>query len=244
MELNLSTQWYRNKLRDKIKILSPEEKQKLFIKLYCDHIDIKRLKGLFKCTIKDIKWLLEQYNIKRCSQCKQIKTRDQFWKHKTNVEKLYTKCISCSLNDQRDPNRLEDRKIKRKLRNQDSNVKIHNAQYMNQRKQNPLIRLRSNFSVRMANTLKRYTNGVVQKNISCFEILDYTLEDIVQHLESQFQPGMTWDNYGQWHVDHKIPISSFNISSLECSDFKRCWSLENLQPLWAEDNLKKSNKIT
>lgn len=242
--MNLSTQWNRNKERDKIELLTPTEKQLLFIKLYCEHIDLKRLKGLFKCTMANIIGVLEQYNIKRCTQCKQIKTRDLFWKHNTNAEKLYTKCIECSLDDQRDPIHLEDRRIKRQIRNQDPKIKQQNREYMMRRKHNdPSFKLRSNFSTRMANTLKKYSKGTIQKNISCFELIGYSLDDLIGHLELQFQPGMTWDNYGKWHVDHIIPISKFNITSLECSDFIECWKLDNLQPLWAMDNLKKSNKI-
>jgi len=53
---------------------------------------------------------------------------------------------------------------------------------------------------------------------------------------------MTWANYGEWHIDHKRPISSFNIVSVDCKEFGECWALENLQPLWADENLRKSNK--
>jgi hypothetical protein len=73
-------------------------------------------------------------------------------------------------------------------------------------------------------------------------LVDFTLEGLKSHLESQFQPGMTWDNYGEWHVDHIRPVSSFYITSPCCDDFKKCWSLDNLQPLWAKDNLRKGAK--
>ena len=70
-------------------------------------------------------------------------------------------------------------------------------------------------------------------------LVDYTKEDLVKHLEKQFKPGMTWDNYGKWHIDHKIPIAAFNFTRPEHEDFKRCWSLKNLQPLWASENSAK-----
>ena len=54
---------------------------------------------------------------------------------------------------------------------------------------------------------------------------------------------MGWDNYGEWHVDHIRPIASFNFESVDCAEFKECWSLDNLQPLWAFDNLSKGTKI-
>lgn len=77
------------------------------------------------------------------------------------------------------------------------------------------------------------------------DLVDYTLEELKAHIENLFQPGMSWDNYGKygWHIDHKTPVSSFNIGSYDCEDFKKCWSLENLQPLWAKDNLRKGNKL-
>lgn len=74
-------------------------------------------------------------------------------------------------------------------------------------------------------------------------LVGYSLEDLRAHLEKRFKEGMNWENYGQWHIDHKIPISVFNFEKPEDEDFKRCWALKNLQPLWAFDNIKKSNKL-
>ncbi|GAG90799.1 unnamed protein product, partial [marine sediment metagenome] len=54
---------------------------------------------------------------------------------------------------------------------------------------------------------------------------------------------MTWKNQGKWHLEHKVPVSAFNFSSSDHIDFKRCWALSNLQPMWAKENLSKSAKI-
>jgi hypothetical protein len=54
---------------------------------------------------------------------------------------------------------------------------------------------------------------------------------------------MTWENYGKWHIDHKRPIASFNFTSYEDPEFKECWALNNLQPMWAKENMSKGNKI-
>ena len=74
------------------------------------------------------------------------------------------------------------------------------------------------------------------------ELVDFTLEELLEHLENQFDEGMIWENHGDWHIDHIRPISSFNFQSPEDPEFKECWCLENLQPLWAEDNLRKKDK--
>ena len=76
------------------------------------------------------------------------------------------------------------------------------------------------------------------------DIVGYTIEDLKTHLESQFTLWMSWDNYGQyWHIDHKKPKSLFKFTSYEDDEFKRCWSLNNLQPLEADVNLRKGNKL-
>ena len=73
-------------------------------------------------------------------------------------------------------------------------------------------------------------------------LLQYSIEDLKKHLQSLFQEGMNWGNYGKWHIDHIKPISSFCWKSVNDVEFQECWALKNLQPLWAADNLKKSNK--
>jgi len=63
------------------------------------------------------------------------------------------------------------------------------------------------------------------------------------HLESKFLPGMTWNNRGDWHIDHVRPLASFSFETAQCPDFKAAWSLSNLQPLWALDNIRKGAKV-
>lgn len=79
----------------------------------------------------------------------------------------------------------------------------------------------------------------VKKTNKTFSLLGYTIEELMSHLEKQFTEGMTWDNYGEWHVDHIRPMTSFNFESVDDPEFKECWSLNNLQPLWEPDNLSK-----
>ena len=87
------------------------------------------------------------------------------------------------------------------------------------------------------NRLRNRNSG--KDNRSTFDILPYTLEELIEHLESKFKPDMTWDNYGEWHIDHIQPDVSFNYTSVDDPEFQKCWALSNLQPLWAEENLSK-----
>lgn len=83
----------------------------------------------------------------------------------------------------------------------------------------------------------------INKTNKTFILLGYTIEELMNHLESLFTDGMTWDNYGEWHVDHKIPMNSFVFESVDDDGFKECWKLDNLQPLWGKDNLSKGTKL-
>ena len=113
--------------------------------------------------------------------------------------------------------------------------------YERTRKANdPIYKLINNFRTAIYQVLKENN---VQKNGHYFDILKYSPDDLIDHLEKQFMDNMTWDNYGQWHVDHIQPISSFDIREIGDDKFMECWSLRNLQPLWGEENIRKSNKF-
>ena len=93
---------------------------------------------------------------------------------------------------------------------------------------------------RMRSRLRKYLNShnIIKTN-KTFDIVGCTPQFLKEHLEAQFTDGMSWDNRSEWHIDHIIPLSS---AKTEDELYKLC-HYENLQPLWAEDNLKKSNKI-
>jgi hypothetical protein len=75
-------------------------------------------------------------------------------------------------------------------------------------------------------------------------LVGFTLDDLRRHLEALFRPGMSWANYGsRWHLDHIRPVSSFNCTSTEEPEFRQCWGLNNLQPLWAEENARKGARL-
>jgi hypothetical protein len=113
--------------------------------------------------------------------------------------------------------------------------------YEKTRKSNdPLYKLISNFRTAIYQVLKENN---VKKNGHYFDILKYTPQQLIEHLEKQFSDEMTWDNYGDWHVDHKHPISLYNIKEIGDNEFMKCWSLDNLQPMWGSENIKKSNKL-
>lgn len=110
----------------------------------------------------------------------------------------------------------------------------------NRKASDPLYKLISNFRTAIYQVLKESN---VEKNRHYFGILQYSPEELISHLESQFTDTMNWDNYGEWHVDHKLPITSFNIQEMGDEEFMKCWSLNNLQPMWGKENIVKGDKI-
>ena len=129
----------------------------------------------------------------------------------------------------------------RKEYNQKLEVKEKRKLYTRKRRQDPIIKLENNMATSMRDSLKRKN---ISKNGRNWEsLVGYTSQNLKSHLEKKFQPGMTWENYGKWHIDHIIPRTFFQYKSVKNIEFKYCWSLDNLQPLWAKDNLSKSAKI-
>lgn len=104
------------------------------------------------------------------------------------------------------------------------------------RRENPSYRLAS--SVR--NAVWRSLNGA--KKSRTFDALGYTVDQLKARLESTFAPGMTWENYGEWHIDHIRPLVSFDIRAEGDAEFRRCWALNNLQALWGSDNSRKGGR--
>lgn len=119
----------------------------------------------------------------------------------------------------------------------------YQREYRKRRKeQDPAYKLRANMGSSICMALKRWNGS--KGDTSYLEHLPYTMKELVEHLESQFDDTMTWENYGSyWHIDHVYPQSLLPYETMEEENFQRCWALENLQPLEAIENMKKSNKI-
>jgi len=161
---------------------------------------------------------------KICSSCKLVLDTNNFNKCSKSKSGLQSVCKICKNKKLSDYYKLNPKK-----------------RYYNKEKQKDRYdknKVTFNFSRRMRKSLSG-----IKESKSWENLVDYKLEDLIKHLEQKFKDGMSWENYGEWHIDHIKPVSSFTIDDVDSEDFKKCWSLENLQPLWAYDNIKKSNKI-
>jgi hypothetical protein len=117
-----------------------------------------------------------------------------------------------------------------------NNRELNNQKKRNKYKNNINHRISINVRNRMNNFLKSKN---IQKRNKTFEVIGCSPDFLKEHIENQFIDGMSWNNRNEWHIDHIIPLSS---AKTEEELYSLC-HYTNLQPLWVEDNLKKSNKI-
>lgn len=138
--------------------------------------------------------------------------------------------------------KLPEVKARRNLlwrENRAKDPELHRKAFRERYREDPEFRLRGNIRSRVWEALKS-TGG--KKESSVLNALGYSLERLKHHLESQFQPGMSWDVPKSFSVDHIIPQSMFSYLSLSDEEFRLCWSLDNLRPLPLGQNYAEGNR--
>ena len=181
-------------------------------------------------------------------------TKEYYASNKKGKFGLYSKCRECvrvyrKKYDSENHESEIERKRKWKADNPNK-VKAHDEKYRktdkrkkyvsdymrNRKNQDPIFKLTNNIRKQMCSALRG-----TRKSAKTLELIGCDIIGLKVHLESQFKDGMTWDNYGEWHVDHIIPCASFDFS--EKGEQERCFHYSNLQPLWAGENQSKGSKI-
>ncbi len=114
--------------------------------------------------------------------------------------------------------------------------KIRGIYSKNRKKTDLNYKLACNLRTRIYQSLKG-----ISKSASTMKLIGCDIEKLREHLKIQFWQGMTWENYGEWHVDHIIPCASFDLTKPEQQ--RECFNYKNLQPLWEFENLSKGDKI-
>jgi len=120
------------------------------------------------------------------------------------------------------------------------NRDIINNRRNQRKKEDVLYHLRTNISSAISKQLQRRN---LKKDFTYADYVPFTIAELVDHLEKQFEPGMSWSNYSHkgWHIDHICPSSFYDFSDEK--EILNCWSLRNLRPFWHNENISKSNKL-
>lgn len=200
-----------------------------------------------------------------CKICKIEKNITEFDKDKRRNDNVSTKCKECRRDYHNNYNNLNRKKkneshkkyywnnrekeLLRSKKKHDKNkekekiYRKNNRKKISEREKNryhndPLFKIKTNIRNRLKLFLK--SKSITKRNTT-LQIVGASPEVIKEHIEKQFKEGMTWENYGLtgWHIDHIIPLSSAKTEE----DVYRLAHYTNLQPLWSEENYKKSNNI-
>lgn len=169
--------------------------------------------------------------------------------------------------------KLKKTRQKYHLNNRDKNHERNRKYYQNNKEkvlertsENAYKRYKTdaNYKLRRCISNSNNINHYLRKShsskggLSCLKFLGYSISELKEHLERQFEAWMSWDNYGnynseswdnndvstwKWNIDHIVPQSTFQYFSMDSEEFKKCWALNNLRPLSAKQNLLKSNNI-
>ena len=184
---------------------------------------------------KEYKEYYKEYSIKynKTDKQKEYRNTDKYKEYQRKYQKEYRKT-----------HKEDSREYYKEYTKTDKHKKKRNKRLKKKRDADPKFRLDGIMATTISKALRGKKAGRKWE-----ELVGYSVEDLMIHLESKFEPWMNWDNYGvyeegkfKWHIDHIKPKSLFNYTYPEDKEFKECWALKNLQPLEAIENIKKSNK--
>lgn len=188
---------------------------------YCKHCqheyDVKR-RGSYTPN-----YLQHKDGKKFCLTCKTWIAESDFYKSKQSKDGLSSRCKFCQ--------QKYDREHKEKISERQRRYRLEKIK-------NPAFCLSERMSAGMRRALKQNKAGQHWE-----DLVPYNIEQLRQHLESQFTSEMSWDNMGEyWEIDHIIPQNMFNYTTYKDKDFQICWSLMNLRPLnWLENRQRPKN---
>ena len=177
---------------------------------------------------------------KVCGKCKVEKPYDDFHNNKSSKDGKQYSCKNChnqviKKHRQENPDKKREQNKKWRQENADKKREYRKKYEKNRRKSDPIYRMVHYLRKRVGS----YCRDIdANRTTKTKEMLGVDLDCFKSYMESKFQDGMTWDNYGQWHVDHIKPLS-LAITEQEVVELNH---YTNLQPLWAIENLNQSNK--
>ncbi len=192
-----------------------------------------------KYAIDELQSICKEHNKEHYEKNKKtiLKKAKEYYLH--NKEKILKKQNQYYLdNKEKILKYQDDNKVKiasKRKKYADKNRKKINFYQRNKKQTDINFKISSNLRSRIYNALKR-----IEKSLPTMFLIGCEIDYLMFHIQSQFTDGMSWDNYGDWHIDHIKSCAKFDLSKE--SEQLKCFNFKNLQPLWAIDNLRKGNK--
>jgi hypothetical protein len=194
-------------------------------------------------------------DVKRCCTCKQYKVLTEFCKCATSADGVSIRCKGCDVlarGKRLDKTKIENKEYKSKYRDElrikrrtyviqhKDKIKLYMREYLRAYRKK---RLKEDATFKLARRARSQVHHALfgyAKADKTFNLIGCSAMQLRHWFSYQFEVGMTWDNYGMWHMDHVIPLSWFNLEDKEQQAIAFHWT--NMQPLWAKDNLSKGNR--
>ena len=223
-------------------------------------MQVKLCKKCSRCGLeKDVEFFYKNKNKYECKKCSNLRSKRYKQEHKVEIQE-YNKQYKLENKDEikayRNKFYLENKEKENNSNKHyysDNKISINTKRVryvINRRKYDINFRLRHDISAAVRSYLNK--NFFVKGEKSILQFLLYSIEELKAHIESQFEPWMTWNNRGtykidrwqddnpftwKWQIDHIIPQSIFHYTSMEDQAFQDCWALSNLRPYSAKQNL-------
>jgi len=169
---------------------------------------------------------------KRCSGCKEVKPFNEFYNNRTESDGLTCRCKVC-ISKYRYDNKEQINNNRRGVKKYSETSRIWHE---NKRKTDPIFKLSVYLRSRIYRAFKR---NFWNKRNKTKDILGCDFDTAKKYIERLFTKGMSWDNFGEWVIDHRIPLNSAKNEQ----DLISLCHISNLQPMWAEENREKWDKI-
>lgn len=182
------------------------------------------------------------YHTKHCSKCDQVKTRDEFRSDTRSRTGLHSWCRQCHRNSTNEHIKTDHGRQKQEDYKKSDHGRLMRSKSRKEKwTTDPKYKMTEILRKRLRNALKRARHRKAVKCASTLHMLGCSIDEFIKHIEQQFQPGMSWQNHGVWHIDHVLPCASFDLTDPEQQ--KTCFNFSNMQPLWAKDNISKGCRL-
>jgi len=182
---------------------------------------------------------------KICSRCKEAKDLSRFYKSKQSKDGFKSQCKYCHNETGKDSRIKWQKSLKGKSWHKEYSLKAYlnnkkeahekiRIYSLNRRRRDPVFRMKNALRKRLSSSIRRHMGVKTEKTMY---LTGCSMEFLKNHMQSMFCEGMSWVNYGKWHIDHIKPLAAFDLSNQDHQ--RQAFHFSNLQPLWAKDNLKK-----
>ncbi len=200
----------------------------------------KKKSGIFgvRASCKECRKISEPYNKNYHKKYKKEHRKELKLKSKEYYIDNRTSCIE-SRKKYAAKTKIQKKEYDKKyvIKNKDRRNKKRRIWQNNKSKTDLNFLIKRRLQTRIYHALKDQNS---EKKTSTIKYLDCSIQFFIEYIESLFIDNMSWDNYGEWHIDHIKPCALFDLTKIE--NQKKCFNYKNLQPLWAIDNILKGSK--